>query len=303
MVLGSGTRVGVSPHADIVRTGQRRNGGTSWVRFDHSTTDGIKNHNSKCSPATIWRHLRGGCRGDGLGYRCMVTVPRSAGHLHSASIQASDQLWNDDGIANSDSSAAGSVLVVEVQRKVKYGQSLCIVGSSASLGNWDAAKSSGAMQWNEGDIWKCEIALEQLVNGAGGDTLEFKCVVVGSTGEIVQWEEGENHFLSLQDLHNCRRTQALISWGKKCEISTVAKGETESAQSPAEAAGSDEEPVGGDIVENGVLESQELERWSGKETVFMQQNEHPRERTGLWNTEGLQGVALSLVAGDREAGR
>lgn len=300
VALGSGTNVGVLPHANSVRSGQRQSGGRSSVVVSGSKAHHNEVYDSNCGPGVIWR-LRGDSRAAGFGQR-INSVTRYVGSVLASPIPASAQVRHNDGMGIADRSAVGSVFVVEIERKVKYGQSLCIVGNSASLGNWDAAKSLGVMQWNEGDIWKCEIELDQLVKGADGDRLEFKCVVMGSTGDISEWEGGENHSLSWQEIHNSIRIRARVVWDKKCEFHAVAKGEADGGQASAEV-GLNEEPLVRGTVGNGVLESQELEQWSGKETVFMQQNDHPRERVGLWNTDGLQGIALSLVAGDREAGR
>ncbi len=35
----------------------------------------------------------------------------------------------------------------------------------------------------------------------------------------------------------------------------------------------------------------------------MRSNEHGGDRSGVWNTEGLEGAALSIVAGDEKSGR
>ena len=45
------------------------------------------------------------------------------------------------------------------------------------------------------------------------------------------------------------------------------------------------------------------QRWQGKSTRFMQSNEHSRERAGVWNTDGLEGAALSIVKGDEGSAR
>ncbi|CAG9466241.1 unnamed protein product [Pedinophyceae sp. YPF-701] len=50
------------------------------------------------------------------------------------------------------------------------------------------------------------------------------------------------------------------------------------------------------------VDDEGLPDWRGKSTVFMQSNEHRRERKGVWNTEGLEGPALDIVVGDKEAG-
>lgn len=44
-------------------------------------------------------------------------------------------------------------------------------------------------------------------------------------------------------------------------------------------------------------------QWEGGDVEFMTENRHSRERTGVWNTEGLEGAALAVVKGDKEAGR
>lgn len=45
------------------------------------------------------------------------------------------------------------------------------------------------------------------------------------------------------------------------------------------------------------------QRWQGKSTRFMRSNEHSRERSGVWNTDGLEGTALSIVKGDKVSAR
>lgn len=53
----------------------------------------------------------------------------------------------------------------------------------------------------------------------------------------------------------------------------------------------------------GSLEHDRIEtnQWQGNEIRFMRSNEHTRERSGTWNTSGLQGPALTLVQGDEKA--
>lgn len=45
------------------------------------------------------------------------------------------------------------------------------------------------------------------------------------------------------------------------------------------------------------------QQWVGEKTSFMRSNEHSRERRGVWDTQGLQAAALTLVEGDRDNGR
>ena len=44
-------------------------------------------------------------------------------------------------------------------------------------------------------------------------------------------------------------------------------------------------------------------QWQGRDTQYMKANEHSRERSGVWNSTGLEGAAKSIVEGDKEAAR
>ena len=43
--------------------------------------------------------------------------------------------------------------------------------------------------------------------------------------------------------------------------------------------------------------------WQGRDINFMRSNEHGRERSGMWNTNGLSGAALKFVGGDEKAAK
>lgn len=58
---------------------------------------------------------------------------------------------------------------------------------------------------------------------------------------------------------------------------------------------------GGDGARADGGEGRARDRWEGKETTFMRSNEHSRDRKQRWNTSGLEGTALAIVEGDREA--
>lgn len=59
------------------------------------------------------------------------------------------------------SSDSPKKVCVELQlpKKVKYGTSACVVGSTASLGAWDALKAP-QMEWTEGDVWRSTLEVE-----------------------------------------------------------------------------------------------------------------------------------------------
>ena len=45
------------------------------------------------------------------------------------------------------------------------------------------------------------------------------------------------------------------------------------------------------------------DQWQGRDIQFMRSNEHRHVRSGIWNKEGLEGVALEIVSGEEKAGR
>lgn len=76
----------------------------------------------------------------------------------------------------------------------KYGQRLCLIGSSANLGAWHVDKAV-PMEWTEGDVWQCEL---QLPEAGGGLELEYKYVVRHERDmTAVRWKEGGNFYLQV----------------------------------------------------------------------------------------------------------
>ena len=182
-----------------------------------------------------------------------------------------------------------------IQHAVRYGECLRIVGSCAELGQWKPEKGL-VMSWSDGNVWSGSIELHDQKQ------IEFKAVIWRdkSDGEVI-WEGGDNHSVSLPvdggvDIH--------MTWEKTrvdvqhyCDDILERKDELPLVD--------DTIPVKQKMVEQqmdtgGKLES---EKWSGKDTVFMQQNRHPTERNGIWDVHGLHGPALRFVEGDEKAGR
>ena len=44
-------------------------------------------------------------------------------------------------------------------------------------------------------------------------------------------------------------------------------------------------------------------QWQGRDTQYMKANEYSGERSGVWNSTGLEGAAKSIVEGDEQAAR
>ena len=67
-------------------------------------------------------------------------------------------------------------------------QQLFVVGSSSALGYWDIDKAV-SMNCADFPYWTAVFPLHQ------GEKVEYKFVVKTDTGELVDWEAGENHML------------------------------------------------------------------------------------------------------------
>lgn len=217
-------------------------------------------------------------------------------------------------------------------RRVAFGKSHCLVGDIPALGSWNATKGIN-MTWGDGDKWSAEISVP------AGSTLEFK--VIEKQGDnndenSLVWEPDYNHAIAVPDTGTSLIT-VTIRWGSGVELSTSSenggfnKKEGNSISAPGERrsngeltketdlatevamatnASSDRTTAGTSSTAAGVLSMDNsfptedrlpTAQWSGRETVFMQKNDHSGERSGIWNTSGLQGAALQFVQGDRDA--
>lgn len=155
-----------------------------------------------------------------------------------------------------------------------FGEHVAVVGSTAELGRWT---QHTPMHWTKAG-WVCELEMR------GGEPAEFKFVVTSGRGVV--WEEGENRVLrvpesGVYDLA-CR-------WNATKEALDLLEG------------GSD----GDGLEAKDVVEAEGslfVEQWQGRDVSFMRSNEHrEREIERRWDVEGLDGIALELVEGDKTA--
>ncbi|PSC69113.1 water chloroplastic [Micractinium conductrix] len=176
---------------------------------------------------------------------------------------------------------------ISVEQKVKFGEVLRLVGSHPALGNWEV-DNGPHMTWQEGHVWTAEVSLP------AGAELEFKCVRVKSDGQgDAKWEPGSNHKLSVPQADRVTMT---VDWGGKPPAPEPSRGSRLGSMDGGDG-GYSSGSAGSSFDDSMAL----LPQWQGKELRFMQSNEHSRERSGSWSTGGLEGPALHLVAGDREA--
>ena len=81
----------------------------------------------------------------------------------------------------------GIKLTFRINYHTRWGEHLCLIGSDASLGNWEA-ENAFPMYHNGDGEWEACLSLDQLV------ALEYKYVVKSQNGALI-WEGGKNRIL------------------------------------------------------------------------------------------------------------
>ncbi|PIN06610.1 Phosphoglucan, water dikinase [Handroanthus impetiginosus] len=180
-------------------------------------------------------------------------------------------------------------LKVRLDHQVEFGEYVAILGSTKELGTW---KKKVMMDWTENG-WICDLEMK-----GNEDPIEYKFVIVGKDKERLIWESGDNRILKLPREGSFN---VVCKWDKTNEqVELLPWG------------GKDEEEVGAEESENGNVVSTALEdsvtpsafvgQWQGKDVSFVRSKDHlDAEKKRNWDTSGLEGIALKLVEGDRNA--
>lgn len=148
------------------------------------------------------------------------------------------------------------------------------------------------MEWTP-DGWARDLEVR------GGESVEFKFVILSGGKKDVVWESGDNRVLVFPEEGRFSMVCRWNETGEALELQRIA------------AAEESEELDGGDgkesLVEKGGLDTEVeaspfVDQWQGKSASFMRSNEHrSRETQRVWRTDGLDSIALRLVEGDRSA--
>eukprot|EP00898_Chlorokybus_atmophyticus_P001306 jgi/Chlat1/2176/Chrsp17S02751 len=234
---------------------------------------------------------------------------RAASRTASARLQA--RVARSSGRASS----SGRMVVrcdvgeeVEVEfilpHQVNFGEEHAIIGSAPAMGNWNQ-DNAAKMQWTEKG-WHASLRIPK------GQPVHFKYVVMRNGG--VEWEQGNDRTVEFNG--DVAKATVECKWGEeKIKVekvgsasapSTTAEGNGVHAESheAAKSTATAEHKVKEESKEeeSGVEFSKNVAGWQGREVNFMRSNEHAREREGLWDTTGLQGVFKQLVEGDQKSG-
>ncbi|KAK3414637.1 hypothetical protein EUGRSUZ_H00494 [Eucalyptus grandis] len=180
-------------------------------------------------------------------------------------------------------------LSVRLDHQVEFGESVAILGSARELGSW---KKKVAMDWTKSG-WVCELELK------GGESVEYK-FVIDRKDKSVAWESGDNRVLKLP---KGGKYGMVCMWNATKEAVKLMPMDSEET---GEELFSNDENNGAAVNDTAALAEAEtspfVEQWQGKAVSFMSSNEHRNRETEMrWDTSGLEGVALKLVEGDRNA--
>ncbi|XP_021646035.2 phosphoglucan, water dikinase, chloroplastic isoform X2 [Hevea brasiliensis] len=177
-------------------------------------------------------------------------------------------------------------LNVRLDHQVEFGEHVVILGSAKELGLW---KKKVPMNWTESG-WVCDVELR------GGESIQYKFVVVRKDKSMV-WEGGDNRILKLPK----RGSYVMVcQWNATLEPMNLLPLNLEENEVEVE-----------DVDENGSVSAATLlevetspfvGQWQGKSISFMRSNELRHSETErIWDTSDLEGLALTLVEGDRNA--
>lgn len=185
----------------------------------------------------------------------------------------------------------------QIKKQVEWGDKLCLVGNHKVLGRWEA-DNGVELRWNDGDVWTANVKLPDNAK------VEYKVVNIKGLGDP-EWERGDNRSLSV----GSEPVDVQLKWGKT-DNGAVAPGGYEPRQLNADSdakVGSDTSEAWSSSYESdsgeGSSDALPQNKWQGKEVRFMTENQHSKERSGVWNTDGLHGAVLDLVTSDEHSAR
>lgn len=180
---------------------------------------------------------------------------------------------------------------LRIDHQVQFGESHAILGSSQCTGAW---RERVPLQWTESG-WVVELEANP------GETFEYKHIIVTHGGDVI-WEGGPNRVLSVPDEGEF---EVVTHWGctheeLQLQGEQVIDGPVDVGKGSKEEPGQASETSSGQQRERSVCELGEIS------TSFVHQwlggaAKDGQERACKWDTTGLDGPALHLVEGDKNA--
>lgn len=193
----------------------------------------------------------------------------------------------------------------KIKKQVEWGDKLFLVGNHKVFGRWEAGNGV-ELRWNDGDVWTANVKLPDNAS------VEFKVVNVKGLGDP-EWEKGDNRSLSV----GAEPLDVTMKWGKTGNGATAPRVKLSHHIEELNPISHSKSPTGsvdGSMAASEIVASDSpldsssddqlpQNKWQGKQIQFMQENKHSKQRSGVWNADGLDGAVLELVKGDEHSGR
>lgn len=197
-------------------------------------------------------------------------------------------------------------VTVLIKKQVEFGETMKLVGNQSFLGDWDV-NNGPSLKWTEGHVWETKLDVPIGVD------INFKAVRVKEDGSA-RWENGSDrkfkalgpdYALSVTckwDDTNNTRVKAMPLNGAP----EVADDHQHDEQNGNNGNGS----FSGEWKKSGIAttslssieeDARSTSAWVGKGPEFVRSRLDQGQYTGVWRTEGLQGLELDLVQGDQKA--
>lgn len=172
---------------------------------------------------------------------------------------------------------------VRLDHQVQYGEWHAILGSAKSIGAW---QEKVPMKWTESG-WVVDL------EGKPGETVEYKHIIVTHDGNVI-WEDGPNRTLSLP---TAGEVELVTHWGQTQEELQFHGGHSQNGHAGKHEEEEQAQESTGSMVEEAVHEisTSFVKSWQGASV------KDRKERSGKWDTTGLDGPALQIVEGDKSA--
>ncbi|KAL2649665.1 hypothetical protein R1flu_017793 [Riccia fluitans] len=182
---------------------------------------------------------------------------------------------------------------LRLDHQVQFGEHHALMGSAECVGSWQRKVD---MRWTESG-WIADLEANP------GENLEFKFIIVAGDGNMI-WENGPNRNLQVPSDSGSYEVVAL--WDNTVEEVKLS-GSSNGNGSAHHAQDTEKDQQNGGARVEAESPTPELEassfvqEWQGREINFMRSNEHNREKSGKWDTTGLDGPAKIIVEGDKNA--
>jgi phosphoglucan,water dikinase len=177
----------------------------------------------------------------------------------------------------------GPKVRVRLDHQVQFGEWHAILGSAKSIGAW---QEKVPMNWTESG-WVADL------QGEPGETVEYKHIIVTHDGNVI-WEEGPNRTLSLPKEGE---VELVTHWGQTQEELHFQGQASQNGHAGKEVEQEEQVQNSEEKLEQAVNETSTsfVKEWQGASVGDR------RERSGKWDTSGLDGPAVQIVEGDKSA--